>query len=327
MAVGNLMRAGESSKRDSLRDDFIYTFAKIAEARLHEHLKDNWDRTGGTNALTFRLATTTHRVKMVGESIGRHGSDSRSLPSGMLHVPKLTHGAPEDTFVCILCDRPMISSEKASECSFCGRVEKADYLCPEGHYVCEECRTLTAEELIKRTCKHSKERDPVRIANMLMKHPAIPAYGVEHHYLTSCVLLAGMRNLGLFDIQSSSIDRSVALAKIVPLGSCALWGACGAAIGAGIAFSIAMKVDIMSSDGRSLVLKLVSKALREISEVGGPRCCKASVILTLEMAKRILKARYRVKFGNGGGRCEFGDRALQDCLKKGCPLYHESHSE
>ena len=218
----------------------------------------------------------------------------------------------------------MLSYGQVSGCCFCGKSEKADYRCLDGHYVCEECRLSTPEQLVKNTCKHTVEKDPVKIANLLMKHPAVPAYGTEHHYVASCALLAAMRNLRLFDIDSAKIDKAVRLAKMPPLGSCVLWGACGAAIGVGIAFSIAMRVDIMSGQKRGIVLRLVSDALRDISKLGEPRCCKASVVLALETAKKFLRERHEVKFDDAMPICEFTTRNLEDCLKKSCPLYRES---
>jgi hypothetical protein len=228
----------------------------------------------------------------------------------------------EDAFPCLVCDKLMLRSAQISECSFCGKAETADYRCPDGHYVCEECRLSTAEQLVKKTCERTKETDPSKIADLLMKHPAIPMYGTEHHYLVSCVTLAAMRNLGLVDIGPREFDKAADLAKIPPLGSCALWGACGAAIGVGIAFSIAMRVNMMSGQNRSVVLNLVSETLGQISKLGGPGCCKGSVILALDVAKTFLTETYDVKFDETKHRCEFADQNLTDCPKERCPIYH-----
>jgi hypothetical protein len=220
-----------------------------------------------------------------------------------------------------MCKKAMLRSEQTSSCSYCGRSEVADYQCPDGHYVCEECRLSTAEQLVKTTCNHTKETDPLKIADLLMKHPAIPMHGTEHHYLASCAVLASMRNLGLSEIDPAQIDRAAALAKVPPLGSCALWGACGAAIGVGIGFSRALKANIMSGEERSIVLKLVSQSLEEISSLGGPRCCKASVIHSMQVARKFLAERYGVQFDKSNPVCEF--RNVEPCLRESCPFYHE----
>ena len=202
----------------------------------------------------------------------------------------------EESYNCLICNGKLQASSQDSTCIYCGKMEKADYLCSNNHYICEECRVSSAEELVRRTCKHTKEKDPSKIADLLMKHPSIPMYGVEHHYLTSCVILASMKNLELFDIDSSKMDKAIALARIVPLGSCALWGACGAAIGLGIAFSVAMNVDIMSGEKRSTVLNLVSEALEQIARRGGPRDCKVSVKISIDTTKKFLEETCKVNF-------------------------------
>jgi hypothetical protein len=154
-----------------------------------------------------------------------------------------------------------------------------------------------------------------------MKHPAIPMHGAEHHYLVSCTILASMRNLGLFDIDPVQIDKATELARMPPLGSCALWGACGAAIGVGIAFSRALKANIMSSEERSIALNLVSESLGDISKLEGPRCCKASVMLSLQVARKFLAERYGAQFDEGNPICEF--KNVEPCLRKSCLFYHE----
>jgi len=124
-----------------------------------------------------------------------------------------TQSPSEDSYECLMCKKTMLSSQRTSSCSYCGKSEVADYRCPDGHYVCEECRLSTAEQLVKATCNHTKETDPLKIANLLMKHPAIPMHGTEHHYLVSCATLASMRNLGLFDVDALQIDKAVARSR------------------------------------------------------------------------------------------------------------------
>jgi len=239
-----------------------------------------------------------------------------------VNTKKTSIEAPSDeSFQCPVCNKVMLRSEQTSTCSYCGKSEVADYQCPDGHYVCEECRLSTAEQLIKTTCNHTKETDPLKIANLLMKHPAIPMHGTEHHYLASCATLASMRNLGLFDIDPLQIDKAAALARLPPLGSCALWGACGAAIGVGIAFSRAFKANIMSGEERSIALNLVSQSLGEISKLGGPRCCKASVVLSLQVARKFLAERYSAQFDERNPICEF--KNAEPCLRESCPFHHE----
>lgn len=227
----------------------------------------------------------------------------------------------EEAYKCIICGEETRPSNERAVCSYCGKVEEADCLCIQGHYVCEECRLASPEELVKKTCAHSSEKDPVKIAELLMKHPAVTAYGPEHHYLTAGVVLAALRNNGVAQVDASMIDRAIARAKRIPLGACGSWGACGAAIGVGIAFSVAWNVDMMSREERGVVMKLVSEALEEISKLEGPRCCKASVYLALKVVKRFLKKRFNVNFVEREVKCPFKADLRGCCLGAKCPYY------
>ena len=102
----------------------------------------------------------------------------------------------EEQYFCTLCGKLLFSPCGEATCSFCGKTERADYVCPEGHFVCEACRLASAENLVSKTCEASTETDPMQIALLLMKHPAIPVHGSENHLVTAYSLLTALRNSG-----------------------------------------------------------------------------------------------------------------------------------
>jgi len=216
----------------------------------------------------------------------------------------------------------MIASAETAKCSFCGKEEKADYICPEGHYICEDCRIASADELIYKTCRATAETDPIKLAVLLMKHPAIQMHGPEHHYLVSCVLLAMLRNVGKFEIEDSSFKGAISRSKRILLGSCGLWGVCGAAAGAGIAISIATNANWMSDKERSLAMYPVIEAFVKIAKIGGPRCCKASVFASLEAAASFLEREFGIRFTkmDNPSPCPFSS-LNSECLKEKCPYF------
>jgi hypothetical protein len=228
----------------------------------------------------------------------------------------------EEVFYCILCKRPMSPAQGIGECSFCGKREEADYVCPSGHYICEDCRIASSDRIIKRVCEVTRETDPIRIAVLLMKHPAIRMHGPEHHYLVSCVLLAALRNLGNFEVDNSALEKAVARGKRIPLGSCGLWGACGAAIGVGIAISVATKSSWTADKERSLSMQATCEALSEIAKIGGPRCCKASTFAAIEAASKFLKQEFGVDFTSLTSPRPCCFKAINDeCLGNKCPYF------
>mgnify|MGYP002869165356 CR=1 FL=1 len=78
-----------------------------------------------------------------------------------------------------------------------------------------------------------------------MALPQVHMHGPEHHGIVPCVLLTAYRNNGGEVDLPSSLREAVRRAKQVPGGTCGYWGACGAAIGAGI--------DISRPDGNLVI--------------------------------------------------------------------------
>jgi hypothetical protein len=227
----------------------------------------------------------------------------------------------EEEYFCPICEEKMFISQSEVSCIYCGTKAKNDYVCNKAHYICEKCRVANPKELIVNTCKFSKEKDPLKLAILLMKHPSIPMHGPEHHYIAGCVTLTVLKNLKLFNVSDSDFDKVVARAARIPYGACGSWGACGAALSAGIAFSVASKANMLSKNERKNALTIVSKALGEIAKLNGPRCCKASVFLTIMEVSKFINNVYGLNFKvNENYICEFSKRN-EECLKEDCPFY------
>ncbi|MEM3151595.1 MAG: DUF5714 domain-containing protein [Candidatus Bathyarchaeia archaeon] len=227
----------------------------------------------------------------------------------------------EEEYFCPICNEEMFISQSEASCIYCGIKAKEDYVCGKGHYICEKCRIANPKELILNTCKISKEKNPLKLAILLMKHPGVSMHGLEHHYIVGCTFLAVLKNLGIFNVSPEDFDKVVARAARIPYGACGSWGACGAAISAGIAFSVASKANMLSKNERSNALTIVSKTLGGIAKLNGPRCCKASVFLTLIKALKFINELYKLNCDvNENYICEFSKRN-KDCLKERCPFY------
>ena len=107
-------------------------------------------------------------------------------------------------FTCPICGSELIEKTVEASCSFCGAVEETDYICPNGHFQCEDCRLAEQTEIIERVCLNTKSGDPIDLVNLIMKHPSFNQYGSEHHELVAPVVLAALRNLGKMDILKSA---------------------------------------------------------------------------------------------------------------------------
>ncbi len=227
----------------------------------------------------------------------------------------------EEQYFCIVCGQRMFSPSGEAVCSFCDKREKADYLCPDGHYVCEECRLASAEDLVRRTCGVSKETDPMQIALLLMKHPAIPIHGSENHLVTAYSLLTAIRNSG-GPVGKPEFHKASQRVKRSYHGICGSWGVCGCAIAAGAVLSIITGATYLSDRERSLALRVASQILGQMAQVGGPRCCKMATYLAIKVAVEFFARELSIPIQTSVNPkpCIFS-KSNAECLKTRCPYY------
>ena len=154
--------------------------------------------------------------------------------------------------------------------------------CRNGHYVCDECHSATAIKNIVEICVHSGSKNPVEIAFLMMNDPYVYMHGPENHVLVGCALLTAYKNAGGNIELDSSLREMVARGRKVPGGVCGFWGCCGAAVSAGMFYSIASGATPLTKDSWGKANLMTSKALNVIGTIGGPRCCKRNAFLTIQ---------------------------------------------
>ena len=198
-------------------------------------------------------------------------------------------------FRCRICGLNLVEQVSIERCSYCGSQETGDWHCPAGHYACETCRTSSAEALIERTCLATDAADPLALAELILAHPALPAYGAEHHILPAPVLLATLRNRGVAGIGDASIRQAIARLRDIPALVCGTRGDCGAAASAGTVVALLNRANPYSDQERSAALRATAAALERIADQGGPRCCRQSVFDTIHATWALLAAEYRLE--------------------------------
>lgn len=224
---------------------------------------------------------------------------------------------------CLVCGKELIYGEKAEKqvCMFCGKEAESSITCPDGHFVCDDCHRADAAEIIEILTARSEETNPVKMAQEIMSTPAFNMHGPEHHLLVPAVLLACMRNLGI-ETEPRQMRDALFRAGKLPGGICGSWGACGAAIGAGIALSVHRRLTALKKEGWGETNRDVGMILARVGAYGGPRCCKRSTYSALLAAMDILE-QDGVHFPEEG----FAPPVCKDfwrnqqCLKEECPYY------
>jgi len=238
-----------------------------------------------------------------------------------------TPGGPDASltplvFHCSLCGAGLLEEERLQTCTYCGAEEECEWLCPQGHYVCEDCRTASPEEIIERTAHASRDIDPVAIADLIMKHPVFREHGPAHHLLVAPAILAALRNQG-YPVKESGVHTALHRMKDIPVAVCGTRGDCGAAVGVGCAVSLLTGATFRSDTERSQALRATARALARVADLGGPRCCRQSVYGALETAGQFLNSELGVAFVVPGPiRCSFS-HVTEECKRERCAYFRE----
>jgi hypothetical protein len=208
-------------------------------------------------------------------------------------------------------------------CFYCGVMKETNSYCGSGHYVCDTCHNASANDLIERYCCSTDSTSPLSLAITLMKNPLVKMHGPEHHFLVPAVLLAAFYNQKRAeDINvAEKIGQARKRAEDVKGGFCGFWGACGAAIGAGIFMSLVTGATPLSDSERKLSNMITAECLRVIAENGGPRCCKResfrAIITTVEFVEREFGVVLPIELPDA---CVF-TRLNGECIRNRCRFY------
>lgn len=228
---------------------------------------------------------------------------------------------------CMICGAKLIYSETSSlqTCYICGKKGMANVLCSEGHYVCDGCHSYDLYAPIYAYLKESREQDPVKLFEGVIRLPKVHMHGPEHHFIIPLVLLTAYRNCGGKLNYDSSMLEAYKRASQVPGGICGNWGVCGSAAGAGIYASIILDSNPLNKEAWPIPQKLSSDILARLSEIGDPRCCKRTGRTAIEMAAKFTSEFCGVEIKTGHVSCSYFLRN-HECIKEDCPYYEKKDS-
>lgn len=171
-------------------------------------------------------------------------------------------------------------------------------------------------------CLADTSRNPIEILEKLMSQPDCPMHGPTHHVLVGAALLTAYNNC-LPD--SNKLNLEEALAEMrergeqVPGGACGYMGACGASISTGIFLSIVTRNTPFSTDTWRLCNLCTARALEQVAENGGPRCCKRDSYLSVLTAIDFVKENLGVEMVKPEVHCT-RSQINEQCIGKKCPF-------
>ncbi len=219
---------------------------------------------------------------------------------------------------CIICGAPLeyLQEPVEMECAICHRKFTNNVRCKNGHYVCDECHTTGIDSIV-RICKTETSTNPIDILEKMMTLPTCHMHGPEHHIMVGASLLTAYHNAGGEVEMENAINEMVRRGKQVPGGVCGNWGACGAAISAGIFVSIVTKSSPLATKAWSLCNLMTSKALEQIAKNGGPRCCKRDSYIAIQTAIDFSRENLGVEMTKQSTTCTRSSKNNQ-CLGSDC---------
>ena len=108
---------------------------------------------------------------------------------------------------------------------------------------------------------------------------------------------------------------------MVPGGYCGTVGACGAALGVGIAFGVLRSTTPLDPEGRGAINAAVSEVLAEIAACKAARCCQRDSFTALRKAAEISPRYLPMALETSHTmRCrQFGKN--RECIREACPLF------
>lgn len=208
------------------------------------------------------------------------------------------------------------------KCTICGKVCDANVACVKGHFVCDACHSMPANDYIARFCIATNSTNPLEQAFTLMKDPRIKMHGPEHHFLVPAVLLSSYYNVtGETNKKEEKIKLAQKRASLVPGGFCGFQGDCGAAVGVGIFISVLTGSTPTSTKEWRLSNLGTAHSLLAIAEKGGPRCCKRNSFIAIREATKFIEEEFKVTLStNGSIKCNFTNMN-KECIKEKCNFY------
>ncbi len=149
-------------------------------------------------------------------------------------------------------------------------------------------------------------------------------HGPIHHIIVPVAIVAAVRNTG-YPLTPDALIQAFDRGAKVPGGWCGLAGACGAALGVGIAVSVITQATPLTGKNRTLALEATSFALSGMLD-SQPRCCKKASREAMETAIQLLREKLGIKLENRKPVPCYYSARNKECVKEACPYYAPTNS-
>ena len=226
------------------------------------------------------------------------------------------------SYGCMVCGSEIVYEQEMLPkfCYFCDSEITTNTFCKNGHFICDTCHAKDAISIIKQVCLHSTEKDMAKLVDRIRNHKSFSLHGPEHHAMVPGIILSAYRNMGRL-ISEDKLNMAIDRGAIVPGGSCGFNGACGAALGVGIAFSIILQATPLKPKERQSIMTVTSEVLKTTAQYEGARCCLRESITALNEAARLSEKYLDIKLKiNDEYKCSQYPQ-VKECIKDDCKFW------
>ena len=128
-------------------------------------------------------------------------------------------------------------------------------------------------EQVRELIEHNTSADPVEVFLRLRKETDAPMHGPLHHVLAPLAFLMAYR-ARWGEPSDEAIEKAVSEATELKGGICASWGACGAAVGMGIAYAAILVATPLRGEPRGRAQAVVAATMQRLADLRAARCCR-----------------------------------------------------
>lgn len=225
----------------------------------------------------------------------------------------------------MVCGEALLYHDKSAEvsCIYCKRSDSGHIVCPNGHYICEQCHNHDAMRVIEDVMFSTESNDPSEIAELAFSFPGLPMLGCQHAYIAGGALMAALKNEGTAQVTNDDIKEVFERTrKQAHGGYCGLSGVCGIVPALGACFSVLTGAQCGKDSEQRTTMEAVTRITRAITDLTGPSCCKAYVRASLKVAVEFLEENFAISLPNeGGSACQSSPKHPHGCREMKCPYF------
>ena len=231
----------------------------------------------------------------------------------------------------MVCGETLHYHAKATDvlCSYCKRPEAGHIVCPNGHYICEQCHNHDAMRVIEEIVFGTTSTDPIEIAELAFGFPALPMLGCQHAYIAGGALMAAIKNEGTAKVTNDDIREVFKRTrKQAHGGYCGLSGVCGIVPALGACISVLTGAQCGKDREQRLTMEAVTQVTRAITDLTGPSCCKAYGRAALKVMAEFLGENLAISLQSGDEpACRFSSRHPHGCREQACPFFTREEAQ